>query len=669
MSQVKSPVSRIRTLLIANRGEIAVRIARTARAMGITTVAVFSDADSEAVHVTACDTAVAIHGATPGESYLNVAKLIAAARSAGADAVHPGYGFLSENAGFARAVLDAGLTWVGPRPESISAMGDKIAAKRLMQDNGVPVLPSVTVEGDTDVLSAAAALTFPIIVKAAAGGGGKGMRVVERDEDLLEAVKSCRREAASAFGDDRVFLERFLPDPRHVEVQIMGDSHGEVIHLYERECSIQRRHQKVIEESPAPGLDPALRTELCASAVRAGKALGYVGAGTVEFVVGSDGSAAFLEVNTRIQVEHPITEAVTGLDLIRLQLLVAEGRPLPLAQQDVTCTGHAVEARLYAEDPGHGYLPAAGTLHAIVPPSLDGTGVRWDSGVTSGTVISPHYDPMLAKVIAYAATRDEALRLLGRELRATHLQGPATNRDLLCAVLEHPAFLAGEVSTGFLPEHFPGDQDRCFPPDPTLVVAAAVAAALAGEERRTRGQTFPSGWRNVPTVDQRTEFALGETVFEVGYRRERDGTWTTRAGERVATAIRHPSPGPGLTALTLDDRRITVRITDIAEGDATAWEVTGPTGHVSLRELPRFSQPAEAEVPGATRAPMHGMVTRVNVAEGDIVAKGDLLCVVEAMKMEHRLLAPYAGRVAAVQAEAGGQVSHDDILVIIEEQA
>ena len=664
---------RIRTLLIANRGEIAVRIARTARSMGITTVAVYSDADAEAVHVSACDTAVALHGTTPGESYLDVGKLIAAARTAGADAVHPGYGFLSENAGFATSVIEAGLTWVGPSPESISVMGDKIAAKRLMEEHGVPVLPSVTLEGDQELGSAAASLTFPIIVKAAAGGGGKGMRVVEEEKDLAEAVQSCRREAGAAFADDRVFLERFLPQPRHVEVQIMGDTHGEVVHLFERECSVQRRHQKVVEESPAPGLDPALRAELCESAVRAGKALGYVGAGTVEFVVGSDGSAAFLEVNTRIQVEHPITEAVTGQDLVRLQLLVAEGRPLPLHQDEITCTGHAVEARLYAEDPENGYLPAAGTLHVIRPGSQDlpagEARVRWDSGVRSGSVISPHYDPMLAKVIAHAPSRDEALAVLGRELRTTHLQGPATNRDLLCAVLEHPDFVAGKVTTAFLGDHFPSDADRAFAPDEAAVADAAVIVALVGEERRTRGTIVPSGWRNVPTLDQRVEFRCGEQTLEVGYRRERDGTYVVRAGDRTARVTRYAAPVPGQVALAIDDRRITVRVSDVPDGFATRWEVTGARGHVSIHELPRFAPPAEAEVPGATRAPMHGTVTTVDVAVGDLVAKGDRLCVVEAMKMEHRLTAPHAGTVSSVAVKTGDQVAHDEILVIIDEEA
>ncbi|HEY1973609.1 MAG TPA: biotin carboxylase N-terminal domain-containing protein [Pseudonocardia sp.] len=660
-------IKRIRSLLIANRGEIAVRIARTARDMGITTIAVYSDIDADATHVDTCDQAIALHGATPAESYLDAAKLLAAARAAGADAIHPGYGFLSENATFAAAVLDAGLVWVGPHPESITAMGDKIAAKRLMEQHGVPVLPSVVVADDTDLRGVAEELTFPIIVKASAGGGGKGMGVVDDQEHLVEAVHACRREAAAAFGDDRVFLERFVPEPRHIEVQIFGDQHGRIVHLYERECSVQRRHQKVIEEAPAPRLDPELRAELCAAAVRAGEALGYDNAGTVEFVVGADGSVAFLEINTRIQVEHPVTEAITGLDLVRWQLLVAEGRPLPLNQQQVVCRGHAIEARLYAETPGHGYLPAAGAVHELEQGAV--RTARWDSGVGSGDVVSPFYDPMLAKVICHAETRDEAARCLEKELRTSHVHGPATNRDLLCAVLTHPEFLAGAVTTGFLDQHFPTDADRSFPPRPRLVADAATAAALVAERARSEDTSFPSGWRNVRSADQTIRFTVpgGGEAFELRYWRERDGSWTVHTAARESRVLRATRPRPGFLTLTIDDRRMTLRVSSTPAGDGTSWEVTGVDGHVSLHEHGRYPLPAEAEVPGATRAPMHGTVLAMHVAEGDAVGRGDLLCVVEAMKMEHRIAAPHAGTVTAVNAEKGDQVEHDQILVVISE--
>ena len=381
----------IRSLLIANRGEIAARIARTARAMGITSVAVHSQSDRDAVHVEACDEAVDLGGNAPAESYLHIGKVIEAAAIAGADAVHPGYGFLSENSAFAEAVIGAGLTWVGPQPETIAMMGDKVAAKRMMAHAGVPVLEDVVVADGADVRAAAAALTPPIIVKAAAGGGGKGMRIVTDLDELPAMVDACRREAAGAFGDDRVFLERYLARPRHIEVQIAGDRHGRVVHLFERECSVQRRHQKVIEESPSPAVDETLRELLCSAAVAAGEALGYEGAGTVEFVVGADGEPAFLEVNTRLQVEHPVTEAITGVDLVRWQLLVAEGHPLPARQEDIVRRGHAIEARLYAEDPARGYVPAAGPIISF-RPGIAGN-VRWDSGVRGGSSRQPALRP------------------------------------------------------------------------------------------------------------------------------------------------------------------------------------------------------------------------------------------------------------------------------------
>ncbi|MEP7349379.1 MAG: biotin carboxylase N-terminal domain-containing protein [Sphingorhabdus sp.] len=654
----------IRRLLIANRGEIAVRIARTAREMGISPVTVYSDADVNAGHVRACDGAVAIGGMTPGESYLRGDVVIAAAKRLGADAIHPGYGFLSENAAFAKAVEAAGLNWVGPKPDTITVMGDKVQAKRMMEAAGVPVLVDVVVEEDTDLQAAAAHIPLPIIAKAAAGGGGKGMRLIE-DRDQLEAmVEACRREAAAAFGDDRIFLERFLPGPRHIEVQIVGDTLGNVIHLFERECSIQRRHQKVVEEAPSSAIDEELREQLTSAAVAAGKALHYEGVGTVEFVVGEDRSIAFLEVNTRLQVEHPITEAITGLDLVRLQLEVAQGRPLPLTQDQVERRGHAIEARLYAEDPATGYLPAAGDLH-MFEPDLE-VAARWDSGFESGALVSPFYDPLLAKVIAFAESRTEAARLLERALQTAHLQGPPNNRDLLCAILSHEAFLEGATTTAFLAKHFPDDEARRFAPTPQMVRDAAIVAALAGEAARNGVDAALSGWRNNPSMDQQVDFG-GTNPFVLGYRRRRDGSWLfTMPGEETLAVRRFSVDGRQMD-VEIDGHRFKARYSSVRAGETHLWEVTAPHGHAGLIEEPRFPQPKPAEIPGATRAPMHGLVVVMAVKSGDRVVKGQLLCIVEAMKMEHQLLAPHSGVVASVSVEAGAQVETEQTLVIVDE--
>ncbi len=434
----------ITKLLIANRGEIAARIIRSAHALGIATVAVYSDPDAAAPYVTLADEAVRLPGAAPADTYLRGDLVVAAAATAGADAVHPGYGFLSENAGFARACADAGLTFVGPRPETIEAMGDKVRAKAIMAEADVPVLPSATVTDTTDldqVSAAGAAVGFPLLVKAAFGGGGRGMRLVADPAELAEAVTSARREAASAFGDGTVFLERFVTDPRHVEVQIVGDAHGDVVHLFERECSIQRRYQKIVEECPSPAVDDDLRDALTAAAVAAGWAIGYTGAGTVEFVLDRNGGFYFLEMNTRLQVEHPVTEEVTGLDLVELQLRIAEGEPLPASARQARISGHAIEVRLYAEDVPAGFVPTTGTLHRFAfPPAL---GIRVDTGFRDGSAVSPHYDAMLAKVIAHGPTRADAARRLARALGRAAIHGVTTNRDLLVAILREPEFLAG----------------------------------------------------------------------------------------------------------------------------------------------------------------------------------------------------------------------------------
>ncbi len=504
-----TPMS-ISKLLIANRGEIASRIIRTARAMDITTVAVFSDPDAGLPFVAEADEAVRLPGSAPAETYLRGEALIAAAATTGADAVHPGYGFLSENAGFARACAAAGLTFVGPSPGAIEAMGSKTAAKELMAAAGVPVLPGAVFDDmaepdPAELRKAAEDIGFPVLVKAAYGGGGRGMRIVAGPDEVAGAVASARREAASAFGNGTVFLERFVESPRHIEVQILGDQAGTVVHLFERECSIQRRYQKIIEEAPSPAVRDGLRSELCRAAVAAGQAIGYVGAGTVEFVLDASGRFYFLEVNTRLQVEHPVTELITGLDLVRLQLEIAAGQPLPPQVTGARFTGHAIEARLYAEDVPAGYLPVSGDLHTF---EIDlSNGLRVDAGFASGTRVSTFYDPMLAKVIGYGPTRDDARRTLAAALSRARLHGVVTNRDLLVGILREPEFAAGAIDTGYLGRHQP--EELC-PPDVAAGPVHLLAVALASQTRR-RGEapvlgTLPSGWRNNSSAPQRASY-------------------------------------------------------------------------------------------------------------------------------------------------------------------
>ncbi|MFI1382523.1 acetyl/propionyl/methylcrotonyl-CoA carboxylase subunit alpha [Embleya sp. NPDC020886] len=646
----------IRRLLIANRGEIAVRIARTAHTMGIDTVAVYADPDTDSPHVAAADQAVRLPGETAADTYLRADLLIEAARSTGADAVHPGYGFLSENADFARRVEAAGLVFVGPAAQTIAAMGDKLAAKELLGAAGVPVLPGGIVREDGDARELAARIGFPLLVKAAFGGGGRGMRVVREPGALAEAVAGARREAGAAFGDDTVFLERLVERPRHVEVQIFGDTHGTVLALFERDCSIQRRHQKLIEESPSPAVDPALRARLCAAAVTAGRAIGYVGAGTVEFVLDRAGAFHLLEVNTRLQVEHPVTELTTGLDLVRLQLLVAQGHPLPA---EPVAAGHAIEARLYAEDPGRGYAPSVGTLHRFELAERDG--IRVDAGVAEGSRIGPHYDALLAKVIAYAPTRDEACRKLAHALARARLHGVRTNRDLLVGILRSPEFTAGDADTGFLDRHPPAE--LCAP-DPAAAAIHAAAAALAGQaERRAAARVLggiPSGWRNVRSADQQVTYAHdtdGRTVV------------TYRLPDQVAI---DGKPLPGLVVhaahadrvdLTADGVRRTVSVHRV--GDTI--HLDSPLGASELTELPRLPEPAEPvrEPVGSLSAAMPGTVVRVAVEEGQHVVAGQLVLAVEAMKMEHEVLAPHAGVVGRLTVRPGEPVDAGTVLAIV----
>ncbi|MHA6796255.1 ATP-binding protein [Pseudonocardia bannensis] len=658
---IEKPIQKpIQRLLIANRGEIAARVMRTAHVLGISTVAVFSDPDADAPFVALADEAVRLPGAAPSETYLRGDLIIGAARATGADAIHPGYGFLSENAGFARACADAGLTFVGPPPEAIAAMGSKLEAKSLMEAAGVPVLPSVTVSDDTDLAESGARVGFPLLVKAAFGGGGRGMRVVHGPGELADAVEGARREAASAFGDGTVFLERFVVDPRHVEVQIFGDSHGSVVHLFERECSIQRRYQKIVEEAPSPAVDDALRAELGAAAVAAGKAIGYVGAGTVEFVLTDSGEFYFLEVNTRLQVEHPVTELVTGLDLVELQLRVAEGDPLPPEVLDARIDGHAIEVRLYAEDVPAGFLPATGTLHRFaVPP---GPGIRVDAGVVDGSVVGTHYDPMLAKVIAHGATRADAARRLARVLQQARVHGVTTNRDLLVGILREPEFLAGRTDTGYLTRHDPAGLGV---PAGDVVATLATAAALAGQAANRAGAavlaTLPSGWRNVGGAPQRVRYTAGERTVEVAYRYNRDGVSVSVDGEPLA-GVRVLAASPTAVDMEIGGVR---RAFSVHRAADTSY-VDSPIGSAALVTVPRFADPSAAQHAGSLLAPMPGGVVRVLAAPGDAVTAGRPLIVLEAMKMEHTIAAPADGTVTQMHVAPGDQVDTGQVLAVVD---
>ncbi len=647
----------MRSLLVATRGEIARRIFATARSMGLSTVAVFSDADADAPYVREADTSVRLPGSAPADTYLRGDLVVAAALAAGADAVHPGYGFLSEDADFAAAVLAAGLTWVGPPVEAIRAMGSKLAAKRLMADAGVPCLPGADATGlsPDELLAAAADIGYPVLVKASAGGGGRGMRIVAAADELSAAVDSAGREASSAFGDGTVFLERYVERPRHIEVQVMADTFGTCAALFERDCSVQRRHQKVLEEAPSPAVDDALRQRLCDAAVAAARAVGYTGAGTVEFVVSPDGTPAFLEMNTRLQVEHPVTELITGLDLVALQLLVAQGKPLPEAATQARLHGHAIEARLYAEDPTRDYLPATGVLTRFSIPV--GEGIRVDSGVETGSVVGVHYDAMLAKVVAHADTRELASARLAATLAAAQLHGVTTNRDLLVAVLRSPAWLAGEVDTSFLQRHDPAELGRSRLDEAGLRCHAAAAALAGAAARRAEAHVLgdlPAGWRNLRSTLQTTSYAVDGRDLDVGY-----GNDVVQINGVVLEGLRVWAAAPDLVDLEVDGLR---RRYDVHLDGATAY-VDSPLGSSVLVEAERYPLPGSGLAAGALTAPLPGTVVRLDVEVGAAVTQGQVLVVLEAMKMEHSVRAGAAGAVTDVHVAVGDQVADGAVLV------
>ena len=651
---------RIARLLVANRGEIARRIFRTCRAMGIETVAVFSEPDRTARFVAEADQAVSLGGAAPADSYLRGEAMVEAALRTGADAIHPGYGFLSEDPGFAQAVIAAGLGWVGPPPRAMALMGDKLAAKEVMSRAAVPVLPSVRV-GDDNWLQRSAALGLPLIIKAAAGGGGRGMRMVNSTEEMTSAAESARREAEAAFGDGRVFVEPWVSDPRHIEVQIMADRHGNTEALFERECSIQRRHQKILEEAPSPFVDSSLRRRLTETAVAAARAVDYEGAGTVEFIVSAEGDFWFLEMNTRLQVEHPVTEEITGLDLVRLQIEAAQGLDLSGPLRTVAMSGHAIEARLYAEDPTKGFLPTAGRLHRF---QLEVSGIRVESGVQSGDEIGVHYDPMLAKVVAWAPNREEAAARLAGALRRTRIHGPVTNRDLLVRILEHPEFLRGQTDTSFLNRYRPEILGKPLPGQ-SQERAAAVAAAVASQAARRNAarvqSTIPSGWRNNPSQSQTITFTGARGDLEVGYRLDTNHFEVN--GEAVAVTA-PPVGGEEQVALEVDGVLSHYRINRVGR----THYVDGPGGLSRLLEGDRYPAVEGVEQSGSLQAPMPGRVVEVAPSVGEEVEKGQVLVIMEAMKMEHGLRAPHGGRVVSAPAAPGEQVQSGQVLVVLEEK-
>ena len=629
----------ITKLLIANRGEIACRIMRTAREMGIATVAVYSDADAKALHTRSADEAVHIGPSPAAESYLVGEKIIAAAKQTGAEAIHPGYGFLSENADFAQAVIDAGLIWVGPKPESIRAMGLKDAAKERMIAAGVPVTPGYLGEDQSveRLKKEADAIGYPVLIKAVAGGGGKGMRKVDAPADFEAALESCRREAKASFGNTQVLLEKWITSPRHIEVQVFGDSHGNVVHLFERDCSLQRRHQKVIEEAPAPGMDEATRDEICAAAVRAAKAVDYEGAGTIEFIADtsdkSDGGSGlradrifFMEMNTRLQVEHPVTEEITGVDLVEWQLRVASGEPIPLRQEELSINGWAIEARLYAEDVAAGFLPSTGTLEQCHLPD-DAEGVRIETGIERGAAVSPFYDPMIAKVVSHGSSRDEAIYRLGTALEGVAVWPVKSNAGFLFDLVTHRAFAAADLTTAFIADHENDLKPMAEPNEEMLTQAALHLIREYENEEELRGLT---GFRLNAPVNRMVRLRSANKSYEVKADLEFGGnTYSSSAAPDIALLSYRADTFP----IELDHPR--------------------GSGHASAAD-------------GAILAPMPGKVIAVDVAEGDSVTAGQRLMVLEAMKMEHALTAPFDGTVTGLSANKGGQVQVEAVLCVVE---
>ena len=657
----------IQRLLIANRGEIAIRIARTARARGMSCVGVYSDADRTSLHLDSMDVAVALGGETAAESYLRIDAIVQAAVENGCDAVHPGYGFLAENAEAARAVEAAGLVWVGPTPEQIELLGDKVAAKRAAEQAGVPTTPIIEVAADGGIPDD---VPMPALVKAAAGGGGRGMRIVRNVDDLASAIESASREALAAFGDATVFIEPYIEQGRHIEVQIVGDGEGEVLHFGERDCSVQRRNQKVIEEAPAVGLSDDVRAALHDGAIRLARHVNYRGAGTVEFLVGNDGTITFLEVNTRLQVEHPVTEAVTGVDLVGLQFDVASGNGLGMTQGAISLCGHAVELRLVAEDPSSGWMPSTGVITAFEVPG----DIRVDSGIRIGSEVTTNYDSLLAKVIVAGPDRSTALAVAADSMRRADIGGVRTNADSLIAILTDEVFIEGSVDTGYLDRHphvLQGLRPTAADIDAHLV-SVVLDRVSANRSADQHWGFAPSGWRNLATRGQRVTMVEtggdSDVEYEVEYRSTGNDTWEFKLGAwpkaDTEGALSEDDRRTSLvrcigSAIEIDGRRTAPTVTR----DGESWRVTGYSGRTQWHELPRFSQ-HDAELVGAGPvAPLPGTVIAVRVTDGDEVEADQVLMVIEAMKMEHQITAPKAATVTAVRCSVGDRVDMGDLLV------
>jgi len=634
-------------LLIANRGEIACRIIKSAHDMGISCVAVYVDADANSLFVKQADEAIRL-----SDSYLNSKEIIAAAKATGAQAIHPGYGFLSENAKFSRDVLKEGLIWVGPNSKVITSMGDKLKAKVLAEKAGVPTLPMTTDP------KKASSIGYPLLIKAAAGGGGKGMRIVESTKDLKESILGAQREALSGFGDDRVFIERYVPSSRHIEIQILGDSHGNVVHLGERECSIQRRHQKIIEESPSPRVDPEMREAMGEAAVNLAKKLKYESAGTVEFLVDDKtGEFWFLEVNTRLQVEHPVTEGVTGKDLVYEQLRIARGEELGYSQEDVEWSGSSIEARLYAEDPSNNFLPATGKLIAYEPDA--NVEARWDTGVEQGSVIGTDFDPMIAKVISTGKTRTDAANKLALALESLHIGGVITNRDFLVSSLRSDAFHKGLTTSDFIEKVNP---QRVIPmTGKNLELSSSVAALwIQGLNRKNSNvlNQIPSGWRNSKLPRQKLSFKCLEEEVTINYQSRRDGSFDLNEGS-VASIFKWEESG---IDIEIDGRRFYSKVTQ----DSKTIVIHMPWGNAVLEILPRFILPGNELESGGLVAPMPGKVIDLKVKVGSKVKKGDTLVILEAMKMEHQVKASEDGKVSKLLIKKDDQLENGALLMIVD---
>jgi geranyl-CoA carboxylase alpha subunit len=659
-------MAQISSLLIANRGEIACRIMRTARELGIRTIAVYSDADAQAPHVHMADDAVHIGASPVGESYLRIDAIIAAAKASGADAIHPGYGFLSENAAFSRACADAGISFVGPPEKAIAVMGDKARSKRAMIAAGVPCIPGYQDEDQSDarLIGEAAAIGFPLMVKAAAGGGGRGMRLVHDAAQVADAIAAARSEALNAFGNGELILEKAILRPRHVEIQIFGDSHGNIIHLGERDCSVQRRHQKVIEEAPCPVMTPQLRAKMGAAAIQAARAVDYIGAGTVEFLLDNAGDFYFLEMNTRLQVEHPVTEAVTGRDLVALQLQVAQGEPLGLTQDDIMLSGHAIEVRLYAEDPASGFLPATGPVLAWQPPG----DIRVDAGIASGGAVSPFYDAMVAKLVAHGPTREVARARLVRALQQSALLGVANNRDFLISALGQPDFISGAATTGFIADYYGEGAVDLGEPSAADVAAAAVLLHRARQQEH-RAQAVSV---NAELLDWASTGAL-QSVFQFGQSGEdSDGPMSVHVhafgGGHYRVTVGDQSIAAALLSVAGNHARLAIdgrRIDAIFYHQGRDIWTALPHRQFLLSDTTGLGQALDSGGGGIVTAPMHGQLLSILVAAGQAVAKGEQLAVLEAMKMQHQILAETDGTVSQIAAQAGSQIAAGDLILEI----